>query len=102
MSDYKQGNVATVRSAFTDGDTGNPVTPGAVHLTVLRPDGSVLHYENGVDPEINDEGLGVYTCDVDLDMAGLYKYRWWSTGTGQAADWADLSVAPTEAVGDGT
>ena len=73
-----------VRVTGTVAGTVN-VDPGTVYGQYKTPAGSVTTYEYNVDAELVRSALGIYYFDVDLDTVGTWNYRFYSTGTGQAA-----------------
>ena len=82
---YEIGNLIRVTGTFTDSD-GNAHDPTSVFCSVLEPDGTQTDYEHGVDPEITNSATGVYYLDQAVDQEGFWYYRWYATGTGEAAD----------------
>jgi hypothetical protein len=83
---YDVGDEVRITGTFTDAD-GNAQDPTAVFFAFLAPSAtSATTYEYGTDAELVKDSTGVYYVDLDLDEAGLWRYRFYSTGTGQAAD----------------
>ena len=82
---YQVGDLVRVTGTFTDGD-GNAQDPDAVLCQVRDPSKTTVEYEYGADAEVVKDSTGVYHVDVDVDEAGWWAYRWYATGTGQAAD----------------
>jgi len=82
---YQVGDLVRCTGTFTDAD-GNAQDPDAVLCQVLDPSKTLAEYEYGTDPELVKDSTGVYHVDVDVDAAGWWKYRFYATGTGQAAD----------------
>jgi len=81
---------------FTDLD-GDSVDPTVVKLSHRDPSLNVTHLVYGVDAIVK-ETTGVYYFDIDADEAGVWYYRWWSTGTGQAATEKSFTVLAALAV----
>ena len=88
------GNVAVVRTVepFTDHQTGEILNPTNVFLTVEDPDGAETTYEYGVDSEVSKEADGYFRGEFTPDEAGAWKAKLWSTGIGQAAAYARITV----------
>lgn len=87
-TEYIKGALATITGTVS----GTAVLdPDAVYFQVKPPGGTVTTYEYGVDGELSNPSTGVYSIDVDLDTAGTWYYRFYSTGTGQA-------VSPDQAI----
>ena len=94
MASYDIGNVVRATVTFTDPlDSDAAVDPAAVYAAVRDPSGAVTTYEYGVDSEAVKSATGVYYVDVTLTTSGRYHVRWYSTGTGQAAEETDLLCA---------
>lgn len=82
---YDKGDVVRCSGAFTDSD-GVAQDPAAVFCEYRDPSGNVTDLEYGVDGELVKSAVGSYYVDVDADEVGFWYYRFYSTGTGQAAD----------------
>lgn len=87
-------------NGFTDSN-GAAVDPTAVMLRYWRVNndgtlnGTVTTKVYLTDP-ITRDGTGLYHFDVDTTSApGQYEYRWYSTGTGQAAQDGAFYVKPS-------
>lgn len=74
-----------VRCTGTFASSGSNVNPTAVMFKVKTPAGVVTTYTYGTDAALVRDSTGVYHVDVSAAEAGEYVYRFWSTGTGQAA-----------------
>lgn len=74
-----------VRCAGTFASSGANVNPSAVMFKVRSPAGVVTTYTYGQDAALVRDATGVYHVDVSADEPGDWAYRFWSTGTGQAA-----------------
>jgi hypothetical protein len=85
MDTYALGNLVRVSAAFTN-SVGAAVDPAVVKCQVRTPDGTVTTYTYGTDAEVIKSATGAYYLDVDAATAGEWRYRWYSTGSGQAAD----------------
>lgn len=101
MNTYDHGDLIKIRGAFTtrelsdaeqatfDSDGSLPVgvgqDPTAVHFKTKDPAGVTADYEFGVDVEVVKQVAGSYHITISADTDGLWRYRWESTGTGQAA-----------------
>lgn len=83
---YDVGDLVKVTGTFTDPDNSDAaIDPTAVYCTVTDPSGEETVYQYGVDSEVVKSSTGVYTMNVDVQSTGFWYYRWWSTGTAQAA-----------------
>ena len=84
---YDQGDLVRVIGTWTDPlNSDTPIDPTAVNLSVKTPAGVVTTYVYGVDGEVVKSSTGVYYSDISLSEGGTWTYRWWSTGTRQAAE----------------
>lgn len=84
MSKYFVGDLPRTKATFTDTD-GNNIDPTNVFATISEPDGTTTTFEFGTDSDIVKDTDGVYYTDIDLDKEGVWKVRFYSTGTGQAS-----------------
>lgn len=96
---YDLGDLVRVSAPFTRVSNGAAVDPTAVKLSVRNPAGTVTTYTYGSgDGVIVRDSTGNYHADLDTPTAGDWYYRWWSTGTGQAAEENVYNVRPAKAV----
>lgn len=59
--------------------------PTTVSVSVRKPDGTITTKVYGTDAEVIKTSVGNYYIDVNGNASGNWFYRWFSTGTGQAA-----------------
>lgn len=95
MKTYDNGDLVRCSAAFTNSD-GEAVDPTAVIFKVKTPAGTETTYTYGTDAELVRDSAGNYHIDVDANESGIWIYRCYSTGTGQAADEEHFSVRITE------
>lgn len=108
MQTHDVGDLVKVTGEFTDPDNSHAaIDPTNVRLKYQDPSGNVtkVAYDgnNGSSIETNRiwrSATGVYNYNIDVDEAGVWHYRWYSTGTGKASD-ASYFLAE-ETVGTGT
>ena len=93
------GDLVRVEAEFRNALTGAALDPTAVFLSVREPDGTVTTYTYG-GAEITQDSTGIYHALIDVDQAGVWRYRWWSTGSGQAAEEKVFKVRQAHAVED--
>ena len=84
MANYYDDQAVKLQATFTDED-GAALDPTAVYCIVKDPSGNIASYQYGVDAELVKSDTGIYYVVVDADEVGVWFYRWYSTGTGQAA-----------------
>ena len=94
MAIYDKGDLVTCRGTFTDSD-GNAQDPDAIYCKVTDPSGNTDSYQYGVDAELVRSSTGVYYVNVDADEVGVWYYRFYSTGAGQAAEESSFTVDET-------
>ena len=83
---YDQGDLIRVTGTWTDPlNSDAAIDPTDVYITVTTPSGvgTTLHY--GVDAELKKTSVGIYYYEIDVTEPGTWTYRFYSTGTGQAA-----------------
>jgi hypothetical protein len=90
---YQKGDLIRISGVFKD-LAGGLVDPGTVALKVSKPSGAVLAYTFALGTVIKDS-VGNYHRDENIDEAGSWRYRWESTGTGQAAEEGQFVVEPS-------
>lgn len=83
---YDVGSLVRVKVAFTD-SSGNAQDPTAVYLkTKSGKTATTVQATTATNPAIVKDSTGNYHYDIDTTgEPGRWTYRWWSTGTGQAA-----------------
>lgn len=84
---YKIGQVVRCKGRFRDTD-GEYRDPTSVFFQLINPSDVQTSLEYGVDGTLVKESTGVYYVDVDVGAigAGMYNYRFYSTGTYQTAN----------------
>lgn len=95
---YDLGELVRVSCPFTDAILGGAIDPDVVKLSVRTPAPATTTYTYGVGPVIVKDSVGNYHADIDANAAGTWYYRWWSTGSGQAADEKHFEVVQAKAV----
>jgi len=80
------GSLVTVTGVFTNPKNNDAkIDPDIVHITYEDPEGTETTKTYGDDVEVVKDATGEYHFNIDGSLVGIYYYRWWSTGTGQAA-----------------
>ncbi|CAK0775265.1 conserved hypothetical protein [Gammaproteobacteria bacterium] len=93
---YELGDLVRVKGTWTDPNNSNAaIDPDVVKCSVRAPSGTVTTYTFGTDAALTKVSTGVYQMDINANAAGIWSYRWFSTGAGQAADerYFEVSVA---------
>jgi len=94
----KKVRVYTGTNGFTVASSGAALDPDVVKLSILEPDETLTTYTYGVGSVIVKEATGKYYADIDVDQAGTWWARWFSTGDGQAADEIRFVVEEANAI----
>ena len=92
---FDKGDLARLTATFEDAD-GTDTDPTAVFFTFTDPSANTTLYQYSVDVELVKSAVGIYYVDVDCDEVGVFRWRWYSTGTGQAADEGWFVVEPSQ------
>lgn len=82
---HDKGDLVRCTGTFTDSD-GDAQDPTAVYFQVMTPANETTTYTYGEDDEVVKASTGIYYVDVDANAEGKWRYRFYSTGTGQAAE----------------
>lgn len=91
MANYDHGDLVRIEGVFTTA-AGVALDPTAVICEVIAPGGTKTTYTYGTDLALVKDSTGNYHLDISVAVPGTYKYRWHSTGTGQAAEWQRFKV----------
>lgn len=89
---YDIGDLARVTVDYAR--NGSAIDPTTVSLVVRAPDGTPSTYVYGTDVELVRVAQGSYRVDLDVEQAGIYRYRWTSTGTGKDSEESWFEVRP--------
>lgn len=81
---YSVGDLVRISSVWTNA-AGSAVDPGTVLATYRNPAGTATTYTYGVDAELEKDSTGHYHVDINANAAGVWWYKFYSTGSGQAA-----------------
>jgi hypothetical protein len=92
------GDLMRITGEFRD-QFGNYIDPAAVNVTITTPGGTVTTKVYLVDLDLIRDSAGIYHVDISLTAAGLWSYRWFSTGIGQGAATCYFIVEPTVKTG---
>ena len=84
VNTYDVGDLVRVTCTYTDAD-GTAQDPASVYLVYTSPTGTTTTLQYGVDAELVKSATGVYYADINANDDQTWKYRCYSTGTGQAA-----------------
>lgn len=82
---YDLGDLVRVTAVFTN-SSGTAIDPTVVICKYKDPSGNTTTLTYGTDVALVKDSVGNYHTDINCDEAGDWLYRWYSTGTGQAAE----------------
>lgn len=88
---FVTGNLVRVSMTLKD-SAGTLIDPTGLTFTYKPPTGNATTWTFGVDSELVKDGVGLYHADIDANQAGKWRYRWESTGTGQAAKEGEFEI----------
>lgn len=91
MTTYDKGDLVRATGTFTT-SAGAATDPTAVFVKYTNPSGSITTLTYGTDAALVKDSTGVYHVDIDANAVGAWTYRFYSTGTGQAAAEGDFFV----------
>ena len=94
MSVYDVGDLLRVSGAFTDA-AGTAIDPTTVLFKYKVPAGTITTLTYGVDGALVKDSVGNYHVDLNMSVSGIFYFKFYSTGTGQAAAEANVTVNPT-------
>lgn len=90
---YDVGDLIRVSAAFTS--SGAALDPTALTARYKTPSGATTTLVYGTDAGLVKDSTGNYHVDVSATEAGVWYYRFASTGTGQAASESAFRVRAT-------
>lgn len=91
MNTYDIGDQVRLCVTFSDSD-GVAVDPTVITLKYATPAGAVTTLVYGTDAAVSREATGEYYADIVPTTAGIWRYRWYSSGTITAAAEGNFSV----------
>ena len=92
---YQVGDLVRATGTFTNAALA-PIDPSAVFGQYRDPSGNTTTLTYGVDAALVRDSQGIYHIDIKVDEPRNWHYRFYSTGTGQAANEASFHVVGTE------
>lgn len=96
MNSYDIGDLVELHLLVT-GSEGTPVTPATVELIVRDPTGEVTTYDYALGTVVRSD-VGSYLVQLTPRKAGIWVYRWVTTGVGQGAEERRFYVRAPSAV----
>lgn len=92
---YDVGQLVRCYGAFKDAN-GDNLDPTNVYFKFQDPSANETAYTYGTDAALVKDTTGDYHVDIDVDETGTWYYRFYSTGTGQAAAETNFIAKATE------
>jgi len=84
MNVFDEGDLVRCSAVFMN-SSDVALDPTAVTFKIKTPADVTTTYTYGTDVALVKDSTGHYHVDVSATAAGVWSYRWASTGTGQAA-----------------
>lgn len=100
MNSYDDGDIVDVDGEFRNNSTGALTDPANVFVRYRFGSGEIVEKEYGVHPEVTKTSTGLYQCSIDTTghEGKICRYRFYSTGTGQAAEEGQFAVRSSRLV----
>lgn len=76
-------------------DSAQLIDPSALTFKLITPNGSMVTYVYLTNPQLVRDSLGTFHVDYKTTIAGVFQYRFESTGTGEGAAEGQFEVAPS-------
>lgn len=92
--DFHVGDVVRLAAVFKN-TAGTAIDPTAVKVKIKQPGTDGTEYVYGVDGSLIKDSVGNYHIDVDATASGIWRWKWYSTGSGKAANEGSFRVAET-------
>lgn len=94
---YKIGNIVVCEFDFRNPAASNAlVDPTNVFAAVKNPNGTITIYTYGIHAAVVKTGVGEYYVEINVNMAGTWKARGYSTGTFKGSEETTFEVAASE------
>jgi len=91
---YDYGDLVRVTGTFTNA-AGTATDPTAVLCKYRNPSGTITTLTYGTDAALVKSATGIYYTDINANESGVWRYRIYSTGTGQGAAETFFEVSRT-------
>jgi len=88
---FDKGDLVRLTATFENA-AGTDIDPTAVLFSFINPAGTSTTYTYGTDVELVKSATGIYYVDINASSSGVYRWRWYSTGTGQTAAEGSFTV----------
>ncbi len=88
---YDKGDLVRVSGAFTDSNSV-AIDPDVIKFQQRDPNSDITTFVFSTDAELVRDSLGNYHVDVNANIVGRWWTRFFSTGSGQAAEEREFIV----------
>lgn len=95
INEFSVGDLVRITAEFRD-IAAALTDPAVVRFQKKNPAGTVVAYLYGTDGQLVKDSTGKYHVDVDANLAGTWFYRFYSTGSAQAAEEKEFRVAGSQ------
>lgn len=92
---FYKGSLVHLAATFATA-AGAAIDPTVVKFQYKKPAGTALTLTYGTDAALQKSATGAYYVDLDADTVGTWYFKWYSTGTGQAAVESSFVVNKTK------
>ena len=89
---YQVGDLVTLSASWDF--FGTPTDPTGITFQTKDPNGNVLSYTFGSNPNVTRYETGVYLCTVTVGLSGLWNWRAQGTGAIQKNNQDELYRRP--------
>ena len=88
---FELNDAPRVTAEFLNPD-GSAFDPSAVFFKFKNPSRIETVYQYGVDAALVKDSTGNYHVDIDANAVGLWKWKFYATGSGQSAQAGEFQV----------
>jgi hypothetical protein len=88
---FTLGELVRVEAEFKN-SSGVVADPTAVLFKYKKPDNTIIQLTYGVDVALVKDSVGNYHVDIDANQHNIWKWKFYSTGTVQAAKIGEFTV----------
>ena len=91
LGSFDYGDLVRCTGTYTD-SAGTALDPTVVGMQYKNPSGTVTSLVYLTDAALVRSSTGIYYVDINANATGKWRVRWYSTGTGQAAEQEEFYV----------
>lgn len=94
INEYALGTGVICSAGFRSA-AGALADPDVVKFSFITPAGVTTTYTYPTDTALKKDATGEYHVAIDANAVGKWHYRFFATGTGQAAAEGSFAIAPS-------